>query len=179
LEPVTFGPADDPRAWARCANLIAARIATGQYPDGAWLPTGGALAAELRVSGGIVNFALRALQGKGLISRVNRTGYYAGTGGQPGGRPPRQGHGKATQGPQPGSQVPALLKREYLTAGELAASLRVTPMTIYRAIREGDISGAIRVGKNIIRIPVGSAEEYVGKCRIDGQQLNLDELDDE
>jgi excisionase family DNA binding protein len=48
---------------------------------------------------------------------------------------------------------------EYMTVGEVAKKLRVTPMTIYTAIHEGRLE-AVRVGRRTFRIPVESYRAY-------------------
>lgn len=50
----------------------------------------------------------------------------------------------------------------YFTIKEVAAHLRVTPETIKRRIRAGDIK-AVRLGPRIIRIPTASLEEITGR----------------
>ncbi|MFI6534167.1 helix-turn-helix transcriptional regulator [Nonomuraea sp. NPDC050547] len=49
---------------------------------------------------------------------------------------------------------------KYLTVAEIAAQLRVAPMTIYRYVEEGAFPGSIRVGRSI-RVPVAAYEAYV------------------
>ena len=49
---------------------------------------------------------------------------------------------------------------EFLTVGEVAKRLRVTPMTIYTAIHEGRLD-AVRIGRRTFRIPVDAYRAYV------------------
>lgn len=48
-----------------------------------------------------------------------------------------------------------------LTATEVAAALRVSKITVYRLIHEGELN-AVRVG-NGFRIPVGAVHEFLGR----------------
>lgn len=57
---------------------------------------------------------------------------------------------------------------EFLTVGEVASRLRVTPMTIYTAIHEGRLD-AVRVGRRTFRVPVEAYRAYVSIDRTDGQ----------
>lgn len=180
MELATFGPANDPRKWVSCANLIAARIASGEYPDGSWLPKYAELGAELSESAGLVHQAFMKVCAKGLISHVPGVGYYVGTGDPPGNVQPKKARGeKRQQGERPGNRRSALLAQEYVTPKELAAALRVSPMSVYRAIQDGEISGILRPGGKSLRIPVDSAEAWLESSRVDGGQLILDDLDDD
>ncbi len=48
---------------------------------------------------------------------------------------------------------------EYMTVGEVASRLRVTPMTIYTAIHEGRLQ-AVRVGRRTFRVSVDAYRAY-------------------
>ena len=52
----------------------------------------------------------------------------------------------------------------YLTIAEVAASLRVSRMTVYRLVRAHTLA-AIRVGKSY-RITEQAVEEYLGKAGV-------------
>jgi excisionase family DNA binding protein len=52
-------------------------------------------------------------------------------------------------------------KTTFLTVSELAASLRVSDMTIYRLITGGDIR-AVKIGRSY-RIPIESVEEWLAR----------------
>ena len=54
---------------------------------------------------------------------------------------------------------------EFLTVGEVAKRLRVTPMTIYTAIHEGRLQ-AVRVGRRTFRISVDAYRNYVSTEQI-------------
>jgi excisionase family DNA binding protein len=49
---------------------------------------------------------------------------------------------------------------QLVTVRELAAFLRLSTMTVYRAVENGELPGAKRIGRSI-RIPVTSVPEYV------------------
>lgn len=51
-------------------------------------------------------------------------------------------------------------RTEFLTVAEIADRLRVSKMTIHRAIDAGEFPGAIRVGRSI-RVPQAAYEAYV------------------
>jgi excisionase family DNA binding protein len=111
---------------------------------------------------------------KGLITREKspvqkRLGYYPAHGPRPAHDPPRPR--KRNPGPQarppaaPGPEPRPTLNDEYMTVEELAAALRLSPMTAYRHVSAGRIPGALRIGRTI-RIPVTSAEAYLKACLI-------------
>lgn len=54
----------------------------------------------------------------------------------------------------------ATAREEFLKVAEIAARLRVTPMTVYRAIDNGDFPGTIRI-RDSIRVPVAAYDAYV------------------
>ena len=74
-----FSNPDDPHKLAQCANLIMTRIRNG-YQDGEWLPTIAQLAVESGISDTTVYKALRELEDKGLVSRIEGRGFYVGAG---------------------------------------------------------------------------------------------------
>ena len=52
-----------------------------------------------------------------------------------------------------------MLDKEFYTAKELAASLKVTPMTIYRLAKRGELK-AVRIGRSI-RFSSEDVEEFM------------------
>ena len=52
-----------------------------------------------------------------------------------------------------------MLDKKYYTAKELAASLQVTPMTIYRLAKRGELKG-VRIGRSI-RFSSEDVEEFM------------------
>jgi excisionase family DNA binding protein len=165
--PVVFGPPDDCGKWVRCANQVVERIADGTYKPGEWLPSARRLAAELDTSAPVVFQAFSELCARGLISRVENKGYYAGNGEPPSGKPPKvhgakeyAGKHDAMQDSQSGEQHRDLLKEKYITVSEFASMIRTSKMTVYRCIESGEIEG-VRVGENAIRIIASSARAYL------------------
>jgi excisionase family DNA binding protein len=176
--PVAFGPPDDHRQWVQVANGIAARLADGTYPDGQWLPPAARIIEELGLytSQGTGALALAEVRNKGLITKVPGTGYYAGNGPRPAtgpapARPERQPRPATPARPQ----LPAILTQDYLTVDELRLMLRISKMTAYRLIWEGQIEGAMQVGRTI-RIPASGAAKYLASCVITGHQGDFDEF---
>jgi excisionase family DNA binding protein len=165
--PVVFGPPDAYGKWVRCANQVVERIADGTYKPGEWLPSARRLAAELDITPPIVFQAFSELCAKGIISRVEGKGYYAGNGEPPSEKPPKvhrakgyAGEHDAVQDGQPGEQRQDLLKEKYITVSEFASMIRVSKMTVYRCIESGEIEG-VRIGENAIRIIASSARAYL------------------
>jgi excisionase family DNA binding protein len=76
--------------------------------------------------------------------------------------------GQHRQVPTPGQSTdPAATSErgervELLTVNEVAATLRVSKMTVYRLIHAGQL-GAIRVGQSL-RLPRGSVETFLGEA---------------
>jgi excisionase family DNA binding protein len=58
-----------------------------------------------------------------------------------------------------------MLDKEFYTAKELAESLQVTPMTIYRLAKRGELK-AIRIGRSI-RFSSEDVEEFIKNASID------------
>lgn len=60
------------------------------------------------------------------------------------------------------AQVAAHHAREetYLTVAEVATHLRVSKMTVYRLVHDGELAGVIRVGRSM-RIPAASVVAYL------------------
>ena len=54
----------------------------------------------------------------------------------------------------------AVHEREFLTVGELAERLRVSPLTIYRGVRNGTVPFVRLSEHGAIRIPVTALEEF-------------------
>jgi len=159
--------------WLKAAEGIIARMADGRYPAGAWLPGLPQLSLDLGTSTRTAHQALSELHDKGLISWVERVGYYPGNG-----RPPRQANPvearrevsapaefetrrlDAKQDSQPPDPSLDLLnKAEWLTVAELQTALRVSRVTAYRRVRSGAIP-AIRVGRQY-RIAASGARAYM------------------
>lgn len=146
-----------------CAEEIAARLADGRYPPGEWLPSLQVISDDSGFSRGTVERALPALAGEGLICHVPGKGHHPAAGGEPGHAPRRRRRGASAAGP--GGAVPAdLLSRPYITPTELAAYLRVSKMTVYRAIENGRIPGALRVSPTAIRLPSDGVRAFIEDC---------------
>jgi excisionase family DNA binding protein len=66
--------------------------------------------------------------------------------------------------------VPPLVGDRLLTVGEVAATMRVSNMTVYRLIKAGQLA-AIRVGKNY-RIRESDVDRYLSdrSVRVEGEQ---------
>jgi excisionase family DNA binding protein len=190
---VVFGSPADPRKWVVCANEIMARIADGRYPDGEWLPPSDKIAADLGTSSGTVQQALREISAHGLVSRVKNIGYYAGNNkppltSKPHANPRPHPNREPRQRAQKGRVVPAepgdsrsalLLGEQYITVKEFATLFRLSAMTVYRLIHDGELEGVLHLSESMFRIPVSSAREYMRKYVIDGKQINLNELTDD
>ena len=137
----------------RCASEITRDIINGRYKPGDELPAAGRLVQIYGSRRLVIEAALRVLlQRKTVVV----TGY-------PGGG--RQVY-RVSEEPLivgTGSQ-PDALDEEYMTVGELATVMRVSKMTAYRLVNEGQIE-AVRVGR-MFRIPRRAAREY-----LDGQRI--------
>ena len=156
--PLTFGHPDDPREWVRPANIISARIHHGTYPAGDWLPSIPRISDEFGLTRNRAIEALEELRAKGLISKAEKIGYYTGNGSPP--RHQRRNHPPAARTPPTGLEgiAPA-----FFTITEIAAALRVSKMTVRRAIENGDIKNVTRIGRSY-RIPHDSAAAYLKSC---------------
>jgi excisionase family DNA binding protein len=58
----------------------------------------------------------------------------------------------------PNSPIP---ERDFITAAEAAAMMRVSKMTVYRLIHFGELP-ATRVGQRLFRLPRRAVEAYLG-----------------
>ncbi|MEU4234164.1 helix-turn-helix domain-containing protein [Nonomuraea sp. NPDC026600] len=63
-------------------------------------------------------------------------------------------------------QAAAREGQQFLKVKEVAARLRVTPMTIYRAIDNGDFPGTIRI-RDSIRVPIAAYDAYLKDSEIE------------
>jgi excisionase family DNA binding protein len=52
---------------------------------------------------------------------------------------------------------------EFLTVGEVAASWRCAPVTVYRAIQAGQLE-AVRRGPRQLLVPREALQDYLAKC---------------
>ncbi|GGS88356.1 transcriptional regulator [Nonomuraea spiralis] len=59
----------------------------------------------------------------------------------------------------------AAREEEFLKIGEIAARLRVSKMTVYRLIHDGELQGAVRVGRSF-RVPSRAVEAYLAAGEI-------------
>lgn len=190
--PVTF-PAH--LLWARCANGIADKIHSREWPPGMRVPPAGTLEDHYNVSYPTVRRALVALEAKGLLHRVG-TGLYvtrpapehvpadnAAPAGEPAPETPATPQGAAPEPPAPASADMSERERaqRYLSATplnveEVATKLGVSKMKIYRLIQEGEIE-AWRFGRHF-KIPEYAMVEYLARCRYQpGDALDVDDLD--
>ena len=71
--------------------------------------------------------------------------------------------------------IPCMSER-LLTAGEVAETLRVSTMTIYRLIRRGELP-AVRVGRNY-RVRVSDLDRYLEQQTVDPASVDLDQLEE-
>lgn len=136
----------------RCAGEITRDIINGRYKPGDELPAVGRLVQVYGSRRLVIEAALRVLlqketvvvtgdpSGGRQIYRVPEAPLIVGTGSEP-----------------------DALDEEYITVGELATAIRVSKMTAYRLINDGQIE-AVRVGR-LLRIPRRAASEY-----LDGQR---------
>jgi excisionase family DNA binding protein len=51
---------------------------------------------------------------------------------------------------------------KYMKVGEIALILRISKMTVYRLIRDGEFDGAIRIGSGF-RVPEMSVQTYLSR----------------
>ncbi len=65
-----------------------------------------------------------------------------------------------------------MIDKKYYTAKEIAASLAVTPMTVYRLAERGELK-AIRVGKSI-RFDAEAVEEFIKNASLDTKKETSD-----
>lgn len=138
------------------------------------------LAAELGTYTTYVQRALAHLASQGLIGHVQGTGFYTGDE-QPRHHPPRPkrnpGQGSRAAGQNP-HRPENLIENSFVTVDELARFLRVSNMTIYRAISDGRLKDVVRLTPLTIRIPSGSVRNYLKDCGINGPEFSPDGLDD-
>jgi excisionase family DNA binding protein len=146
--------------WVTCADEITIRIKDGRYPAGQWLPSLQRLADDLGVSRGPVTEALTHLREQGVIIHVKGKGYHP-DGEPPRGEPPRKRRAVTQRTPD---EVSSLLTVPYVTVTELASALRVSKMTVHRAIKAGLITGVVRVSARTIRIPPDGVRGFIADC---------------
>lgn len=60
-----------------------------------------------------------------------------------------------------GSQQPGLSEVRFLTVAEVAQTMRVSKMTVYRLVHNGELE-AVRVGRSF-RVPDYAVDEYLKK----------------
>jgi excisionase family DNA binding protein len=60
-----------------------------------------------------------------------------------------------------GSQKPGLSEVRFLTVAEVAQTMRVSKMTVYRLVHNGELE-AVRVGRSF-RVPEPAVDEYLRK----------------
>jgi excisionase family DNA binding protein len=60
-----------------------------------------------------------------------------------------------------GSQKPGLSEVRFLTVAEVAQTMRVSKMTVYRLVHNGELE-AVRVGRSF-RVPESAVDEYLRK----------------
>ena len=63
-----------------------------------------------------------------------------------------------------------------LTAGEVADTLRVSTMTIYRLIRRGELP-AVRVGRNY-RVRAADLDRYLEQQVVDPVSVDLEDIEE-
>lgn len=68
------------------------------------------------------------------------------------------------------------MNKKYYTAKELAASLSVTPMTIYRLVKHGELK-AIKVGESY-RFDAEEVEEYIKRSTVTEDSKKIGSLRD-
>lgn len=68
------------------------------------------------------------------------------------------------------------MSERLLTAGEVAETLRVSTMTVYRLIRRGELP-AVRVGRNY-RVRVSDLDRYLEQQAVDPVSVDLDQLEE-
>ena len=61
-----------------------------------------------------------------------------------------------------GSQKPGLSEVRFLTVAEVAQTMRVSKMTVYRLVHNGELE-AVRVGRSF-RVPESAVDEYLRKA---------------
>jgi len=60
-----------------------------------------------------------------------------------------------------GSQKPGLSEVRFLTVAEVAQTMRVSKMTVYRLVHNGELE-AVRVGRSF-RVPESAVDDYLKK----------------
>ena len=60
-----------------------------------------------------------------------------------------------------GPQRPGLSEVQFLTVAEVAQTMRVSKMTVYRLVHNGELE-AVRVGRSF-RVPEPAVDEYLKK----------------
>jgi excisionase family DNA binding protein len=163
---------DEPRRYLQIASALRTKLHDGPCKPGDLVQLE-QLRHEHGVSRQTAAKAPRILASEGLLTRYPGLGYRVrDDDGSPPHATARHPHN------EPGSQPPPMAE-QYITAPELAGRLRLSTMTVYRLIRDGEIEGQIRIGTTAIRIPESSAQAFLERCRMQGQHLNLDDLMEE
>ena len=70
------------------------------------------------------------------------------------------GKPESARAAEAGAQMPASVK--FLTVAEVATTMRVSKMTVYRLVHGGELE-AVRVGRSF-RVPESAVEEYLRKA---------------
>lgn len=124
-------------------EAIETQIQNGELPPGTRLPSVSTVSELLSVPYSHVRRAFRQLAARDLI-RASGPGYLVSRRAVPAGPPP-----------SPDSPI----DRAFLTVPEIAATMRVSKMTVYRLIHEGELE-SIRVGRSF-RVPEESFRAYL------------------
>lgn len=148
-----------------CADEITIRIKDGAYPPGEWLPSFQRISDDLNFGRATVERALAYLASEGIITHVTGNGYHHGE--QPDHPPGRKRRTAVRRRYEPGrseADISALLGNPYITVMELARFLKVSKMTVYRAINEGRIPGVVRLSPRMVRLPSAGVRVYIAEC---------------
>jgi excisionase family DNA binding protein len=108
---------------------------------------------------------LAFLASEGVITHVTGTGYHHGE--QPDHPPRRKRRAAAQRRYETGrseQEISALLGNPYITVRELARFMRVSKMTVYRAINDGRIPGVVRLSPRMVRLPSAGVRVYIAEC---------------
>jgi excisionase family DNA binding protein len=71
-----------------------------------------------------------------------------------------------------------LLENPWISPSGLARFLAVSRMTVYRAVQDERIKGAVRIAKATIRLRSEGVREWLRNCVIDGTEFNPGDLGD-
>lgn len=67
--------------------------------------------------------------------------------------------------------LPPQAATRFSTAAEVAIALRISTMTVYRLVKDGELPG-YRFGKNVLRIPTQAVWDYMRGSKIDPDDLS-------